>query len=149
MLLSFTYRLECSHLLPSKNWTFGEFKWLPPSLPTVRAEVGLELTLLTPVPLLTCVGGMSEQTGEQLSPSSTETWLRVSSSAPATLSIHRPLQFILSSLLGVKWTSPKASSAKETEKNVFLTLHHPRQHPPTDSAPREHQRAWKPHVQPH
>ena len=50
--------------------------------------------------------------------------------------IHGPLQFTLSSQLRVKSTSPKAWSAKETEKNVFLTFHRPLQHPPTDSAPR-------------
>lgn len=42
-------------------------------------------------------------------------------------------------------TSPKASSAKETEKNAFFTLPSP---PPTDSPHRGHRRAWKPHIQP-
>ena len=53
--------------------------------------MGLELRLLTPVPSLICVGGMSEQSGEQLSLSCTETLLRVSSSIPATLTIHGPV----------------------------------------------------------
>lgn len=40
LLLSVTYRLERSHLLPSKNRTLGAFKWLPPSFPTVKSRSG-------------------------------------------------------------------------------------------------------------
>ena len=44
-----------------------------------------------------------------------------------------------------KMTSPQVSSAMETEKNAFPTLLPP---PLTDSVPREHQGASKPHIQP-
>lgn len=42
-------------------------------------------------------------------------------------------------------TSPKVSSAMETENNAFPTLLPP---PLKDSVPREHQGALKPHIQP-